>query len=130
MSLVETLKSDYQKFPQDQSYHLYHPDVYFKDPLSQFKGIKKYRGMITLMGKFFGNMKLVLHDIKEDQNQRLIRTEWTLSWNSPLPWKPYTSVSGYSELTYDENQLITSHIDYWYCSVLDLIKQQFQLKKN
>jgi len=53
-----------------------------------------------------------------------------LSWNSPLPWKPYISVSGWSELRLNADGLIVSHIDYWYCSRLDVIKQHFiSLKK-
>jgi hypothetical protein len=48
-----------------------------------------------------------------------------MSWNSPLPWKPHISVSGWSELRLNAQGLIVSHIDYWYCSRLDVIKQHF-----
>jgi hypothetical protein len=48
-----------------------------------------------------------------------------MSWNSPLPWKPRISVSGWSELRLNAEGLIVSHIDYWHCSRLDVIKQHF-----
>ncbi|MCY7277109.1 MAG: DUF2358 domain-containing protein, partial [Phormidesmis sp. CAN_BIN44] len=56
----------------------------------------------------------------------LIRTDWTLSWNTPLPWKPRISISGWSELTINAENLIVSHIDYWSCSRLDVLKQHFR----
>lgn len=36
MDLLEQIRQDYQRFPQQQSYHLYADDVYFKDPSTNF----------------------------------------------------------------------------------------------
>jgi len=64
-----------------------------------------------------------VHDMQQDGDR--IRSDWTLSWNTPLPWNPHIAISGWSDLTLNEQGLITSHIDYWHCSKLDVIKQHF-----
>lgn len=125
--IVTVLKDDYSRFPVNQTYSIYARDVYFKDPMSEFRGIDRYRQMIGLMQTFFRNCHMDLHDIQRNGNQ--IRTDWTLSWNTPLPWQPHIAIAGWSELTLNEAGLIASHIDYWHCSRLDVLKQHFPLRK-
>ncbi|MBH8561521.1 DUF2358 domain-containing protein [Nostoc sp. CENA67] len=123
MDIIEILKQDYQRFPRNQTYSIYAPDVYFQDPLNKFRGVERYKQMINFIQTFFINPKMDLHDIQRLQDK--IKTEWTLSWNTPLPWKPRISISGWSELSLNSDNLIVSHIDYWNCSRLDVIKQHF-----
>ncbi|PHM09321.1 DUF2358 domain-containing protein [Nostoc sp. 'Peltigera malacea cyanobiont' DB3992] len=123
MDVIEILKEDYQRFPVNQTYSIYAPEVYFQDPLNKFRGVKRYKLMINFIQTWFLNPKMDLHNI-----QRLgdtIKTEWTLSWNTPLPWKPRISIPGWSELGLNSDGLIISHIDYWNCSRLDVVKQHF-----
>ncbi|MEH2313633.1 MAG: DUF2358 domain-containing protein [Nostoc sp.] len=123
MDIIEILKEDYQRFPVNQTYSIYTPDVYFQDPLNKFRGVKRYKQMINFIKTLFLNPKMDLHSI-----QRLgdtIKTEWTLSWNTPLPWKPRISIPGWSQLGLNSDGLIISHIDYWNCSRLDVVKQHF-----
>lgn len=123
MDIIEILKEDYQRFPVNQTYSIYAPDVYFQDPLNKFRGVKRYKQMINFIETLFLNPKMDLHNI-----QRLgdtIKTEWTLSWNTPLPWKPRISIPGWSELGLNSDDLIISHVDYWNCSRLDVVKQHF-----
>ncbi|MBC1220244.1 DUF2358 domain-containing protein [Nostoc sp. UCD121] len=123
MDIIEILKEDYQRFPVNQTYSIYAPDVYFQDPLNKFRGVKRYQKMINFIQTWFLDPKMDLHNI-----QRLgdtIKTEWTLSWNTPLPWKPRISIPGWSELGLNSDGLIVSHIDYWNCSPLDVVKQHF-----
>lgn len=120
MDIIEILKEDYQRFPVNQTYSIYSSDVYFQDPLNKFHGVKRYKQMINFIKTFFLNPKMDLHNI-----QRLgdtIKTDWTLSWNTPLPWKPRISIPGWSELSLNDG-LIVSHVDYWNCSPLDVVKQ-------
>ncbi len=123
MDIVEILKQDYQNFPNNQTYSIYSDNVYFKDPVYNFSGLKKYQNMINFLTKWFANLKLQVHEIK--RNNDLIETKWTMSWNSPLPWQPYISVSGRSKLQVNQDNLIISHIDYWDCTKWDVIKQHF-----
>ncbi|MEH2128925.1 DUF2358 domain-containing protein [Nostoc sp.] len=123
MDIIEILKEDYQRFPVNQTYSIYAPEVYFQDPMNKFRGVKRYKEMINFIQTWFLNPKMDLHNI-----QRLgdtITTEWTLSWNTPLPWKPRISIPGWSELGLNSDGLIISHIDYWNCSRLDVAKQHF-----
>ncbi|GAC1459041.1 MAG: DUF2358 domain-containing protein [Chamaesiphon sp.] len=125
MDLIEILQKDYQKFPDDQTYSIYEKDVFFQDPLNKFRGIERYKQMIGFINKWFIAPKLDLHEIR--QSEDIIETRWTLSWNTPLPWKPRISIPGWSELQINSNGLIVSHIDYWNCSRLDVLKQHLFL---
>jgi hypothetical protein len=121
--LVEILREDYQRFPADQTFDIYADNVYFKDPLNEFRGLKRYRMMIGFLGSFFGNVEMDLHNITSQEKQ--IKTEWTLNMTSPLPWKPRLSIPGWSELTVNNDNLIVSHIDYWNISVWNVLRQNF-----
>ncbi|WP_071191211.1 DUF2358 domain-containing protein [Trichormus sp. NMC-1] len=123
MDIIEILKADYQRFPVDQTYSIYASDVYFQDTVFKFRGLELYKWMIKFIQTFFLNLKMDLHNIQRQED--IIKSEWTLSWNSPLPWKPRISISGWSELRLNADDLIVSHIDYWHCSSLDVLKQHF-----
>lgn len=123
MDIIQILKEDYQRFPVNQTYSIYAPDVYFQDPLNKFRGVKRYKVMINFIETWFLNPKMDLHNIQRLGNS--IKTEWTLSWNTPVPWKPRISIPGWSELALNSDGLIVSHIDYWNCSRLDVVKQHF-----
>lgn len=122
MDIIQILKEDYQRFPSNQTYSIYAPDVFFKDPLNQFQGIKRYQKMISFINQWFIDPKLELHHI--EQSGDTITTRWTLRWTTPLPWKPRIAIPGWSELKLNPDGLIASHIDYWDCSRLDVLKQQ------
>ena len=128
MDIIQLLKEDYQRFPADQTYSLYAPDVFFKDPVFQFRGIELYKQMINFIKIGFHDPQLELHEIH--QLGDTIKTRWTLSWTTPLPWHPRISVSGWSELKLNAENLIVSHIDYWDCSRLDVLKQHLRFSKK
>ena len=125
MDILTILQQDYAKFPLDQSYQIYAEDVYFQDPLTRFRGLDRYHQTIEFIRKWFRNPQLELAAI--DRVDRLITTRWTLSWNTPLPWRPRIEISGHSEMLLNENELIISHIDYWDRSPLNVLGQHFQL---
>jgi Uncharacterized conserved protein (DUF2358) len=123
MQLIDILKEDYRRFPLDQTYRIYAEDVFFKDPVTEFRGIARYQQMIGLMNTWFKSPKMDLHDIQQSGNR--IKTRWTLSWTTPLPWQPRIAIDGRSELEIDAEGLITAHLDYWDCSRMDVLKQHF-----
>ena len=43
MDILDQIRLDYERFPHDQSYHLYADDVYFEDPLNKSRGVDRYR---------------------------------------------------------------------------------------
>ncbi len=124
MDIIKILQEDYQRFPLNQTYSIYAKDVYFQDPLNKFSGVELYKKMIGFIKTFFINCKMDLHDIRQDGD--IIKTEWTLSWNTPLPWKPFIAIPGWSELRVNSDNLICSHVDYWNISRFDVVKQHFK----
>ena len=123
-ALVEQLKQDYARFPEDQTYSLYAEDVHFKDPLNEFDGVDRYRKMIGFIGRFFGNVQMDLHDIQQ-VDPTLITLQWTLKMTAPLPWSPRLSIPGHTELGVSSAGLIESHVDYWERSRFEVLKQVF-----
>jgi hypothetical protein len=123
MDILQRLREDYDRFPIDQSYDLYAEDVFFQDPMSQFRGIDRYKQMIGMIDRFFQQPQLDLHEIQ--QTGLDIRTDWTLSWTTPLPWRPRIAISGWSELQLDAAGLICRHVDYWHCSKFAVVQQHF-----
>jgi hypothetical protein len=121
MNILETLKADYQQFPHNQTYSIYAEEVFFKDPMTEFRGIKRYQAMIRFIETWFLNCTMEVHDLQQTGDR--IRSDWTLSWNTPLPWKPRIAIGGWSDLTLNSQGLIISHLDYWHCSKLDVLKQ-------
>ena len=124
MDILTILRQDYARFPIDQSYQIYAEDVFFQDPLNRFRGVQRYRQMISFIDKWFEHPNFELYAL--DRVDRSITTRWALSWNTPLPWKPRIKITGRSELVVNESELIISHIDYWDCSPLDVVKQHFR----
>jgi Uncharacterized conserved protein (DUF2358) len=125
MDILEVLEADYRCFPHNQTYSIYAEDVYFKDPMNQFRGRDRYQKTIQFIATWFKNPKLDLHSMHRDGNQ--IRTDWTLNWTTPLPWQPRIAIGGWSELEVNEQGMIVSHIDYWHCSRWDVLKQHFMV---
>ena len=125
MDVIEVLKRDYERFPEDQTYDIYAPDVYFQDPLNRFRGRDRYRQNIQFIRTWFRKIRLDLHEIRREGER--IHTEWTLSWNGPLPWQPHITIPGWSELQLNAEELVISHIDYWHCSRFEVLRQHFSL---
>jgi hypothetical protein len=124
VNLVDVLREDYARFPANQTYSIYAKDVWFKDPMNEFRGVDRYRKMIQFIETWFVNVQMDLISIAQTENE--IKTRWVLSWNAPLPWKPRMSIPGWSELQVNSDGLISAHVDYWECSRLDVLKQVFQ----
>jgi len=121
MDILETLRQDYLRFPADQTYDIYSEQVYFQDPMNEFRGRDRYRQMIDWMDRWFQDIRMDLHQIHQQEQQ--ILTQWTLSWSLPLPWRPRLRVDGWTEIELDDQGMICSHVDYWKCTRADLWKQ-------
>ena len=123
MDIISILKEDYQRFPLEQTYSIYDKQVYFKDPMNEFRGVGRYKKMIHFIKTLFQDIHMELHGISRQKDT--IKTTWTLYWTSPLPWKPRIAISGRSELKLNEEGLIISHLDYWHCSRFNVLQQHF-----
>jgi hypothetical protein len=119
--ILDLLRDDYRRFPHHQTYSIYADDVRFKDPMTEFRGCDRYRQMIGFIQTWFQDPQLDLHQIQQTGDR--IRTDWTLSWTTPLPWNPRIQIDGWSDLRLNEAGKITEHIDYWHCSRLNVLMQ-------
>lgn len=122
-TIIERLKADYQQFPENQSYNLYTEDVYFRDPLNQFRGRDRFENTINFIRTWFRDVRLDLHAIARQGDT--IHTDWTLNFTSPVPWQPRIVIPGRSELKLNSAGKIISHIDYWHCSRWSVLQQHF-----
>jgi hypothetical protein len=123
MDIIQILKQDYQRFPENQTYSIYTEEVYFKDPMNEFRGRDRYEQTIEFISKWFKDVQMDLHDIRRRDNT--IETRWTLHWTAPVPWEPRISIPGTSALKLNGESQVISHIDYWDISRLDVLKQLF-----
>ncbi len=128
-AVCDRIRQDYAQFPQNQSYDLYAADVYFQDPLNQFRGVEQYRDMIAFIARWFQSPQLTLHSL-EIQSEQTFQTRWTLSWVAPLPWRPSMAIAGWTDYCLNENDQIVSHIDYWECSRWSVLGQVFGLGRD
>jgi hypothetical protein len=126
MTILDTLRQDYQRFPEAQTYSLYAVDVQFRDPLTQFRGLERYQQMIGFIQTWFIATQMELFEIRQTGDQ--IHTTWALQWQVPLPWRPQMRITGRSILTLNDAGLIVSHVDEWDCSRWAVVKQVFSLK--
>lgn len=125
-AVCDRIRQDYARFPQQQSYELYADDVYFQDPLNQFRGVTRYREMIRFIDRWFQSPSLTLHNL-EVVSDREFQTRWTLSWVAPLPWKPAMAIPGWTQYQLNEAGQIISHIDHWNCSRFAVLQQALGL---
>jgi hypothetical protein len=121
MDVLATLREDYARFPENQTYTLYAEDIVFADPIMRVRGRQKYQDMIRFLATWLQHIRLELHEIY--QRNQVIHTRWTMSWTAPLPWRPRVVVTGRSELTLNDQGQIQQQIDYWDCSRWEVIRQ-------
>jgi hypothetical protein len=127
--VIETLKKDLPTlFEKDISYDIYTKDIFFKDPVNQFKGKLNYRIIFWTLRfhsqLFFTQINFDLHDVYQ-QNQDTIIANWTVRGVLRLPWKTHLFFNGYSTYKLNPECLIYEHIDTWDRNPKDILKQFF-----
>ena len=80
MTILEQLRADYARFPTAQTYELYAQDVFFKDPMNQFYGVQRYQDMIQFIERYFVDVVMDVHALRQTQEQ--IDSRWTLTWTA------------------------------------------------
>jgi hypothetical protein len=79
-------------------------DSLFQDPFQHVQGRKKIIAVFRHMFKTLENPRFVIKESLLNENSGYIR--WEFFYNSK-------SFEGMSHVVFDENALVTSHIDYW-----------------
>jgi len=115
--ILNTLRNDLPTlFEEDISYDIYSNDIFFKDPVNQFKGKFNYRIIFWTLrfhGRlFFSDLHFDLHDVYI-QDELTIRADWTVRGTLRLPWRPKIFFNGYSIYSLNEDGQIYDHRDTW-----------------
>ncbi|MEM6519019.1 MAG: DUF2358 domain-containing protein [Cyanobacteria bacterium P01_C01_bin.70] len=125
--ILSTLRADLPTlFEQDISYDIYTRDIFFKDPVNQFKGKLNYRIIFWTLrfhGRlFFTDLHFDLHDVCV-ANPLIIRADWTVRGTLRLPWKSRIFFNGYSLYLLNAEGKIYDHRDTWDRSPKAILKQ-------
>lgn len=118
--VAERLSHDLPRlFKQDASdtghYDLYAPDVVFRDPVTAFRGVKRYKDNISFLRRspIFTDTTLDTYDV-QTTDENTVTTRWAMTMTvRVLPWRPRITFTGISEYGVRKSGLITSHIDKW-----------------
>ena len=116
-SILATLRADLPTlFERDISYDIYTRDIFFKDPVNQFKGKFNYRIIFWTLrfhGRlFFSDLHFDLHEVRV-ADELTIRADWTVRGTLRLPWQPRLFFNGYSLYSLNEAGKIYDHRDTW-----------------
>lgn len=113
-------------FEKDISYGIYSRDIFFRDPVNQFKGKLNYRIIFWTLrfhGRlFFTELYFDLHDVQA-VSADAIRADWTVRGRLRVPWKAQIFFNGYSLYKLNSDALIYEHIDTWDRSPQEILKQ-------
>jgi hypothetical protein len=125
--VVKTLKQDLPTlFEKDISYDIYTKDIFFKDPVNQFKGKINYRIIFWTLRfhskLFFTQISFDLHDVYPKDEDTII-ADWTVRGVLRLPWKPNLLFNGYSTYQLNSDNLIYEHIDTWDRKPKEILQQ-------
>ena len=115
--ILETLRTDLPTlFEEDINYDIYTQDIFFKDPVNQFKGKINYRIIFWTLrfhGRlFFTDLHFDLHDVRVT-DELTIQANWTVRGTLRLPWRPNLFFNGYSIYLLNETGKIYDHRDTW-----------------
>jgi hypothetical protein len=116
-SILSTLRADLPTlFERDISYDIYTRDIFFKDPVNQFKGKFNYRIIFWTLrfhGRlFFSDLHFDVHDVRV-ADELTIRADWTVRGTLRLPWQPRLFFNGYSLYSVNAAGKIYDHRDTW-----------------
>lgn len=113
-------------FERDISYDIYSQDIFFRDPVNQFKGKLNYRIIFWTLrfhGRlFFTELYFDLHRV-EAISPDTIRADWTVRGTLRVPWKAKLHFNGYSIYKLNAGALIDEHIDTWDRSPQAILQQ-------
>lgn len=125
--ILDTLRMDLPTlFEKDISYGIYTQDIFFKDPVNQFKGKFNYRIIFWTLrfhGRlFFSDLHFDLHDVRVKE-ESVIQADWTVRGTLRLPWRPQLYFNGYSLYQLNDEGKIYNHRDTWDRSPGEILRQ-------
>lgn len=92
----------------NQITELFAEDAHFKDPFNDVMGADKIKAVFSHMFETTQQPKFIVNQYAINQNILLL--QWTFTFSKKaIDW----SIEGTSMVTYNDNDLVIEHIDYW-----------------
>ncbi len=92
----------------DDIYKVFASNAHFKDPFNNVDGVKDITTVFTHMFATTEQPKFIVNHSASDQDKLFIQWQFTFIKN-----KTNWSIDGSSMVTFDENDQVKEHIDYW-----------------
>ena len=127
--VIQTLKTDLPTlFEQDISYDIYTSDIFFRDPVNEFKGKFNYRIIFWTLRfharLFFREIYFDVRDIGQTASDTIL-VNWTVRGRLRVPPKAIVFFNGYSTYTLNEGGFIYNHADTWDRTPTEILRQFF-----
>ncbi len=92
------------------------------DPTISFAGLATWTRNIAALKLFFREPKLELRAIDLNTATRTVETQWRLTCELALPWRPFIDVEGSTVHRYDPTRggRVVEHVESWEVSALDV----------
>ncbi|HLO88308.1 MAG TPA: DUF2358 domain-containing protein [Nostocaceae cyanobacterium] len=115
--VMEILKQDLPTlFEKDISYDIYTENIYFRDPISIFKGKFNYKIIFWTLRfhakLFFTQIAFDVHEVLQSADDGIL-VKWTVRGVLRVPWKAKLFFNGHSNYKFNADGLIYEHIDTW-----------------
>ena len=127
--VIQTLRADLPTlFERDISYDIYTTDIWFRDPVNEFKGKFNYRIIFWTLRfharLFFREIYFDVRDISQTASDTII-VNWTVRGRLRVPPKGFVFFNGYSNYTLNKRGLIYNHVDTWDRRPTEILQQFF-----
>ncbi|MEH6455955.1 MAG: nuclear transport factor 2 family protein [Cocleimonas sp.] len=92
----------------DEIYNVFSSKAHFKDPFNDVNGVKEINNVFNHMFATTEQPKFIVNHSAAKQEKLFIQWQFTFIKN-----KTNWSIDGSSMVTFDENDKVIEHIDYW-----------------
>ena len=88
------------------------PDVHFRDPFNDVRGIELFEKCMDKMFEDVGDPRFDVHDsVFSQQHQEIAYLRWT--FHCRLPVRGLLQIEGMTEVHFDHKALVMAHLDHW-----------------
>jgi hypothetical protein len=88
------------------------PDVHFRDPFNDVRGIELFEKCMDKMFEDVGEPRFDVHDsVFSQQHQEVAYLRWT--FHCRLPVRGHLQIEGMTEVQFDHQALVAAHLDHW-----------------
>lgn len=111
--------------------HLLCSNIHFKDPFNDFIGKDNFKNMLSKIVNEVKNPQFIILDQTVSKKNQYFH--W--KFNGVIKYLGNLDITGMSSVTYDKNEKVCEHIDYWdsseyFLEKIPVLKWQISYLKN